>query len=145
MLRITMQNNTNSAQRAPSIFQASLPLVALIAMLALSVFLYGEDSSYGPNQIALWIAAGVALAVGFYNKFTWEQIEDGIKEGISVALGALLIILAVGSLIGTWLLAGTVPSMIYYGLELLDSSWFYAASALICGIISLAKIGRAHV
>lgn len=133
-----MQNNTNSAQRAPSIFQASLPLVALIAMLALSVFLYGEDSSYGPNQIALWVAAGVALAVGFYNKFTWEQIEDGIKEGISVALGALLIILAVGSLIGTWLLAGTVPSMIYFGLELLSPSWFYAATALICAIISLA-------
>ncbi|WP_417665213.1 Na+/H+ antiporter NhaC [Pseudidiomarina sp.] len=133
-----MQNNTTLEQRTPTILQASLPLIALIIMLGLSVFLFGEDSSYGPNQIALWIAAGVAIAIGFYNKFSWADIEDGIKEGISVALGALLIILAVGSLIGTWLLAGTVPSMIYFGLELLNPSWFYAASALICAIISLA-------
>lgn len=118
--------------------QAAIPLLALILMLVVSVYLYGEDASYGPNQIALWLAAGVAIAIGFRLKFTWEEIEQGIREGISVALGAMLIILAVGSLIGTWLLAGTVPSMIYYGLELLDSSWFYAASALICGIISLA-------
>lgn len=133
-----MQNSTTLEQRTPTIMQASLPLLALIVMLGLSVYLFGEDSSYGPNQIALWIAAGVAIAIGFYNKFSWAEIEDGIKEGISVALGALLIILAVGSLIGTWLLAGTVPSMIYFGLELLNPSWFYAASALICAIISLA-------
>ena len=133
-----MQNNFTTEQRAPSLLQAAIPLIALIMMLVLSVYLYGEDASYGPNQIALWLAAGAALAVGFYNKFTWEQIEEGIREGISVALGAMLIILAVGSLIGTWLLAGTVPSMIYYGLELLNPAWFYAASALICGIISLS-------
>lgn len=133
-----MQNTTKVELRTPTILQAALPLLALILMLALSVYFYGEDSSYGPNQIALWVAAGVALAIGFYNKVSWEQIEDGIKEGISVALGALLIILAVGSLIGTWLLAGTVPSMIYFGLELLNPSWFYAATALICAIISLA-------
>lgn len=133
-----MQNTTKVGLRTPTILQAALPLLALIVMLALSVYFYGEDSSYGPNQIALWVAAGVALAIGFYNKVSWEQIEDGIKEGISVALGALLIILAVGSLIGTWLLAGTVPSMIYFGLELLNPSWFYAATALICAIISLA-------
>jgi len=133
-----MQHTPSNGTRSPSVLQAATPLVVLIIMLASSVYLFGEDSSYGPNQIALWIAAGVAIAIGFYNHFSWEQIEDGIKEGISVALGALLIILAVGSLIGTWLLAGTVPSMIYYGLELLDPSWFYAASALMCGIISLA-------
>ncbi len=133
-----MLNNPSSATRSPSILQAATPLLVLIVMLASSVYLFGEDSSYGPNQIALWIAAGVAIGIGFYNHFTWEQIEDGIKSGISVALGALLILLAVGSLIGTWLLSGTVPSMIYYGLELLNPSWFYAAAALMCGIISLS-------
>lgn len=81
---------------------------------------------------------GVAVVIGFVNNYRWSDIEEGIKEGVSVALGALLIILAVGSLIGTWLLSGTVPTMIYYGLELLNPSWFYAASALICGIIALA-------
>ncbi len=133
-----MHTETPTVTRSPSLLQALTPLVVLIALLSASVFLYGEDSSYGPNQIALWIASGVAMAIGFYNRFTWADIEDGIKSGISVAMGALLIILAVGSLIGTWLLSGTVPTMIYFGLELLSPSWFYAASALICAIISLA-------
>lgn len=133
-----MRNQSYSAFKEPSLLQAALPLVVLIIALASSVYLFGEDSSYGPNQIALWVAGGVAVIIGFVNNYRWEYIEEGIKEGISVALGALLIILAVGSLIGTWLLSGTVPTMIYYGLELLNPSWFYAASALICGIIALA-------
>ncbi len=133
-----MQTETPTSKRSPSLVQALTPLLVLIVLLSASVFIYGEDSSYGPNQIALWIASGVAIGIGFYNRFSWVEIEDGIKSGISVAMGALLIILAVGSLIGTWLLSGTVPSMIYFGLELLNPSWFYAASALICAIISLA-------
>ncbi|KFZ29738.1 sodium:proton antiporter [Pseudidiomarina atlantica] len=133
-----MHNRSLSAFKEPTLLQAALPLVVLIIALATSVYLFGEDSSYGPNQIALWVAGGVAVIIGFVNNYRWEDIEEGIKEGISVALGALLIILAVGSLIGTWLLSGTVPTMIYFGLELLSPSWFYAASALICGIIALA-------
>ncbi|RUO81292.1 Na+/H+ antiporter NhaC [Idiomarina tyrosinivorans] len=124
--------------RQPTLTQALIPLVVLIALLASSVYLFGEDSSYGPNQIALWISAGVAAIIGFRNGFTWEQLEDGVTKGISVALGALLIILAVGSLIGTWLLSGTVPTLIYYGLELLNPSLFYAASCVICSIVALS-------
>ena len=120
--------------KQPSLLQALIPLLALIVMLASSVYFFGEDSSYGPNQIALWVASGIAVLVGFRNGFSWAQIEEGITEGISVALGAMLIILAVGSLIGTWLLSGTVPTLIYFGLELLNPSLFYAASCIICGI-----------
>ncbi|MBY6063072.1 Na+/H+ antiporter NhaC [Pseudidiomarina sediminum] len=133
-----MRNSSLSAFKEPTLWQAALPLVVLIIALGTSVYLFGEDSSYGPNQIALWCASGVALLIGFANNYSWDDIEEGIKEGISVALGALLIILAVGSLIGTWLLSGTVPTMIYFGLELLNPNWFYAASAIICGIIALA-------
>ncbi|RUO73926.1 Na+/H+ antiporter NhaC [Pseudidiomarina sediminum] len=133
-----MRNSSLSAFKEPTLWQAALPLVVLIIALGTSVYLFGEDSSYGPNQIALWCASGVALLIGFANNYRWDDIEEGIKEGISVALGALLIILAVGSLIGTWLLSGTVPTMIYYGLDLLNPSWFYAASTIICGIIALA-------
>ncbi|MGM7447226.1 transporter (NhaC family) [Idiomarina loihiensis] len=124
--------------KAPSLLQALIPLLALIAMLSSSVYLFGEDSSYGPNQIALLVAAGIAVIIGFKNGFSWEQIEEGITEGISVALGAMLIILAVGSLIGTWLLSGTVPTLIYFGLELLNPSLFYAASCIICGVVALS-------
>ncbi|WP_404402932.1 Na+/H+ antiporter NhaC [Idiomarina seosinensis] len=124
--------------KQPTLTQALIPLFALIIMLGSSVYFFGEDSSYGPNQIALWVAAGIAMLVGFRNGFTWVQIEEGITEGISVALGAMLIILAVGSLIGTWLLSGTVPTLIYFGLELLNPSLFYAASCIICGVVALS-------
>ena len=84
------------------------------------------------------VATAIATLIGFHNHYRWEEIEKGITEGISVALGAILIILMVGSLIGTWLLAGIVPAMIYYGLEILDPSWFYAATCIICAIVALA-------
>lgn len=124
--------------KTPSYIQALLPLVALVGMLASSVYLFGEDSSYGPNQIALLIAAAIACVVAFRNGHKWDKIEEGIVQGISVALGAVLIILMVGSLIGTWLLAGIVPTMIYYGLEILNPSWFYAASCIICAVVALS-------
>lgn len=124
--------------KRPSYLQAALPLLALIAMLASSVYIFGADSSYGPNQIALLIAAGIATVIALLNGYRWEQIEEGITHGISVALGAILIILMVGSLIGTWLVSGIVPTLIYYGLEILSPTWFYAASCLICAIVAIS-------
>lgn len=124
--------------KKPSYLQAAIPLLALIVMLASSVYIFGEDSSYGPNQIALLVAAGIACVIAFANGYHWEQIEEGITKGISVALGAILIILMVGSLIGTWLLSGIVPTLIYYGLEILSPTWFYAASCLICAIVAIS-------
>lgn len=129
-----MSDNTKS----PSIIDALIPVLALIVMLASSVILYGEDSSYGANQIALLLAAGIALIVGYKNGFSWKQMEAGIVKGISMALGAILILLMVGSLIGTWILAGTVPTMIYYGLQILEPSIFYAAACIICALVSIS-------
>ncbi|MGV6851976.1 MAG: Na+/H+ antiporter NhaC family protein [bacterium] len=124
--------------KSPSILDALIPISALIIMLIASVSFYGSDSSYGANQIALILAAFVAIMVGFKNGYTWHEIEGGIVNGISVSLGAILILLTVGSLIGTWILAGTVPTMIYYGLHILDPSYFYAAACLICALVSLS-------
>lgn len=128
----------SKAKRAPTNLQALTPLVALIAMLIASVWLFGDDSSYGPNQIALLIAAAIGSVIALRNGYHWTQIQEGITRGISIALGAILIILMVGALIGTWLLAGVVPTMIYYGLELLNPAWFYAASCLICAVVSIS-------
>ena len=126
------------AIRSPSYLQALTPLLGLIVMLAISVYIFGDDSSYGPNQIALLVAAALGSIIALHNGYRWTQIQDGITEGISIALGAILIILMVGALIGTWLLAGVVPTLIYYGLELLNPAWFYAASCLICAVVSLS-------
>lgn len=124
--------------RAPSLLDAVIPLLILIILLSLSVYLYGSDSSYGPNQLALFFAAGVAILIGLKNGYQWAEMEKAMVHGISLSLGAVLILFAVGALIGTWLLAGTVPTLIYYGLQVLDPTWFYAASCILCCIVSLS-------
>ena len=116
---------------------ALLPLVLLISMLALSVGLFHDNSSYGPNQIALMLAAGVASLVGLYLGMSWRDLEHAMVEGITLALKACLILLAVGSLIGSWMLAGTAPAVIYFGLGILDPAWFYPAALIICSLVSL--------
>lgn len=124
--------------REASLADAIVPIVLLIVLLGSSVALFGDSSSYGPNQIALLVAMGIAAIIGMKNGYSWQDIEDGIVKGISRSLGAILILLAVGSLIGTWMLSGTVPTLIYYGLELLNPSMFYAATCLICAIVAMS-------
>jgi NhaC family Na+:H+ antiporter len=118
---------TNKELRTPSLLDALIPIIALVIMMGSAVYLFEDNSSYGPNQIALLLAMGLAAIIGMKNGFSWKTIEKGIVDGISMSLGACLILLAVGSLIGTWMLAGTVPTLIYFGLELLNP-WTTAAT-----------------
>ncbi len=127
-----------SEPRSPSLTDALIPVVSLILMLALSVTLFGSDSSYGPNQIVLILGAAIASIIALKNGFAWTDILNAIIDGISTAMGAILILLSVGALIGTWLMSGTVPSLIYYGLEILSPGWFYAAACIICAISALS-------
>ena len=133
-----MSENPHADKREPSIAQALVPVVFLIGLLASSVYLFGDGSSLGPNQIALILSAGVGIIIGLLNGYHWKELEQGIVHGISIAMGAILILLVVGSLIGTWILAGTVPAMIYYGLSILGPSVFYAAACIICALVALA-------
>ncbi|WP_237067360.1 Na+/H+ antiporter NhaC [Microbulbifer guangxiensis] len=132
------QSDTNPGHPLPSLRDSLIPLGILIALLSLSVYFFGADSSYGPNQIALLLCAGVAALMGMKNGRTWEDMEGGMLHGIGLVFGAILILLAVGALIGSWILAGTVPSMIYYGVQILSPQWFYAASCIICAIVGLS-------
>ncbi|GMR17516.1 MAG: Na+/H+ antiporter NhaC [Gammaproteobacteria bacterium] len=127
-----------STPRPPSLLDALLPVAALVGMLGLSVYLFGSDSSYGPNQIVLTLGAAIGAIIAIKNGHKWADILQAIVAGISTAMGAILILLSVGALIGTWLMAGTVPALIYYGLELLDPRFFYVASCVICAIAALA-------
>ena len=122
----------------PTVLQALIPVSVLVCLLSLSVYLFGEDASYGPNQIALCVGAAVAALVGWNNGQSWIDIEASIVSGITVAIKPLLILFCVGMLIGSWILSGTVPTMIYYSLLILDPAIFYVASALICALISLS-------
>ncbi len=128
----------STTKKPASLLDALIPIIAIIIMLATSVSFYGADSSYGANQIVLILGAAIATLIGFKNGFSWKEIEAGIVKGISTSLGAILILLMVGSLIGSWILAGTVPSMIYYGLQVLNPTIFYAAACIICALVSIS-------
>lgn len=121
-----------------SIWLALLPVVLLMIMLGASVYYFADDSSYGGNQIALLLAAAIAAVIGVRVGHKWADIEQGIISGISNAMIAVLILLVVGALIGSWMLAGTVQSLIYYGLLLISAEWFYAAACLVCGVAAMS-------
>ncbi|TKB58676.1 Na+/H+ antiporter NhaC [Ferrimonas aestuarii] len=129
--------STASTRKSASLIDALLPVVVLILLLALSVYLFGDDSSSGANQIALMLGGGLATLIGLKNGYRWADIEAGVTKGMSLTLGAFLILFSIGALIGTWLLAGTVPSMIYFGLQLLNPDLFYVSSCILCAVVAL--------
>ena len=114
------------------------PIVLLVFLLFSAVQLFGADASYGPNQVALLIASAAAGLVGMYRGLTWTEVQESMVAGIKVGLGPILILLAVGGLIGSWMMAGTVPAMIYYGVSILNPSIFFAAAAIICALASIS-------
>jgi len=121
-----------------SIFEALIPVVMLVAMLAYNVFVFGDDALSGSNQFILLMGAAVAAIVGFCNKISYKRMMDEVAENIKSTSGALLILLMVGALAGTWLISGVIPAMIYYGLQILNPTIFLAACVIICAIISIA-------
>jgi Na+:H+ antiporter, NhaC family len=127
-----------STHKAASLLDALIPVIALVAMLGGAVYLFSSDSSSGANQIALILAACIAIVIGAKNGYSWAEMEQGVVKSIGVATGALLILFSVGSLIGTWILAGTVPTMIFYGMQILNPDYFYAACCLLCAVVALS-------
>tara|TARA_R110002020_G_scaffold21009_8_gene71461 strand:+ start:24447 stop:25955 length:1509 start_codon:yes stop_codon:yes gene_type:complete len=124
--------------RELSIWEALIPVVVLIAMLAYNVFVYGDSALSGSNQFILLLGAAVAAIVGVFNKVSYDKMLAEVAENVKSTTGALLILLMVGALSGTWLISGIIPSMIYYGLQVLNPTIFLAACVIICSVISVA-------
>ncbi|MEZ5757706.1 MAG: Na+/H+ antiporter NhaC [Emcibacteraceae bacterium] len=129
---------SESIEREPSFIDALIPVIALVSMLSMSVYLYGDESSSGANQIALIMAGCVALIIGVKNGHIWRDVEKAIAHGISNTFGAILILMAVGMLIGSWILAGTVPAMIYYGLQIINPNIFYFTACILSSIAAIS-------
>lgn len=122
-----------------SIGEAMIPVVALILMLFYNVFFaFGDNALGGSNQFILLLGAAVAAIVGFRNNVSYDQMMQEVAESIKSTTGAILILLMVGSLAGTWMISGIIPTMIYYGLQILSPSIFLAACVVICAVISVA-------
>ena len=93
----------------------------------------------GPNQLALGIAAAVTTALGFFFlKMPYSYIEDTIFSSIGRAMQANIILLVVGSLIGLWIISGIVPAMIYYGLKIINPTFFLPVACIVCAFVSIA-------
>ena len=119
--------------RMPKLWEALLTMAFLVAMLALGIVKYGVDP-HVPMFIGTLGAAMMALYLGY----KWEAIEKAMMDGIYKALQSVCILIIVGILIGVWINAGVVPTMIYYGLKVLKPAIFFIAAVLICSITSLA-------
>ncbi|MEQ1586653.1 MAG: Na+/H+ antiporter NhaC [Cyclobacteriaceae bacterium] len=124
--------------KRPTLVHAFIPIATLIVFLSINVIVFGSGATDGPNQIALLLAASVAGVISWRLGHSWEAIEASIVKSISSAMGAMLILLVIGSLSGTWLLSGIVPAMIYYGLKILNPTIFLFAACVVCCIVSLA-------
>jgi len=128
----------NATTKSPSFIIALLPIVVLIFLLVLNVSIYGDDATSGANQIALLLSAAVAAVVGVRLGFKWDQLQDGMVKSIKSALPALMILLLIGALAGTWMASGVVPTMIYYGLKVLNPTFFLVAACVVSAVVSVA-------
>ncbi|MDX1314617.1 MAG: Na+/H+ antiporter NhaC [Eudoraea sp.] len=124
--------------RELNIWEALTPVFALILMLAYNVYVFGDDAIGGSNQFILLMGGAVAAVVGFFNKVSYKQMLAEVAENVKSTTGALLILLMVGALAGTWLISGIIPAMIYYGLQILNPTIFLGACVVISAIISIA-------
>ncbi len=121
-----------------NIWEALTPVIILVILLAYNVSVYGDNALSGSNQFILLLGGAVAAVVGFINKVSYKKMIDEIANNLKSTTGAILILLFVGALAGTWLISGVIPTMIYYGLKILNPTIFLPATIIICAIISIA-------
>ncbi len=118
--------------------EAIVPIVSLVALVALSYFLFGDAGASGPNQVALVVATMIAVLIGWRKGHTMQALREAAIASVGSGIGAIFILFAVGALIGTWALSGTLIAMVYYGLQLLSPNYFYVTACAIAAVVSFS-------
>lgn len=128
----------DTPQKLPSPWLAIVPIVVLVTLLFFTIRIFGGDALGGGSQVVLLTTTAVCvfLAMAFC-KVAWKSIEKAICENILGVSVALLILLLIGALAGSWMISGIVPTLIYYGMQILQPSFFLASCCIICAIISV--------
>ncbi|TMR17657.1 Na+/H+ antiporter NhaC [Nonomuraea turkmeniaca] len=132
------REDTGRSVRPPSLADLVIVLVTLVVLIGGSLALFGLDALDGPIQVALVLCALVAMLVVLKNGNRWDEVEASGQRALSSVTSAVFILLAVGALIGTWNMSGTIPTLVYYGIQVLSPGWYYAAAALLCGIVAMS-------
>ena len=128
----------NNKLKTPPIFVPVLVILFLVTLLAFTIKTFGADSLAGGSQISLLITSGLCILLGLlcYGR-KWEDFESQIKDSVGGIASAVIILLIIGALGGAWMISGVVPSLIYYGMEIVHPSIFLFATCLISAIVSL--------
>lgn len=122
----------------PPLWVSCIPLVCLVALISLVVALFGDNALSGASQVVLLIAAAICVSLGLLIKsLTFETFEKALTDKIASVSIALVILLLIGALSGSWMVSGIVPTLIYYGMYILQPAWFLAAACIICAIVSV--------
>ncbi len=122
----------------PSWIVSLIPFIFLIAVLVVVIKIFGADALSGGSQVALLMASGVVVAISMiFYKIPWNEFEEGIVDNIRSVGSAILILLLIGAIAGSWMVSGVVPTMIYYGMKVIFPSIFLFASCAICALISV--------
>ncbi|MBO5217466.1 MAG: sodium:proton antiporter [Alistipes sp.] len=125
-------------EKTPSVFVSFIPLAVLVGLLAITIHLFGSDAIMGGSQLSLLSASAVAAALAtIIYKVSWKKLEESIMTNMKSATSALIILLLIGSIAGSWMASGIIPTLIYYGLNILHPSYFLVASCVICAGVSL--------
>ena len=111
---------------------ALIPVIFLVFTLSITIIVFKQSA-----HIPLVLSAGVAALIAFIYKYQWKHLQEMMVHGITMALIPVLILMLIGVMIGTWIIGGVVPAMIYYGLQILSPKIFLLATLFICSIISL--------
>src|SRR4029453_19477453 len=123
--------------RPPTLLDAILPVIVLIGLIALTIGLFGVSATDGPLQVALLLRAAFASLIAFKNGYSSAEVADAAIGGVTTAMAAIFILLAVGALIGTWNMAGTIPPVVDYGIRLVSPTWFYFTTAVLCAVVGM--------
>ncbi|WP_158209124.1 Na+/H+ antiporter NhaC [Myroides phaeus] len=133
-----MEKIHDKAEKPITLLQSLIPVIILVALLAVNVFVFRDDALSGTNQFILLIGGAIATGVGLYNRVSYDKILNQITNNVKDTSGAVFILLLVGALSGTWLLSGIIPNMIYFGLKILHPAIYLPACVIITSIISIA-------
>jgi len=119
-------------------FLSLIPFVALIVLIAICVSTFGTDALDGATQVSLLIASAVCVLTGYLmGRVQWDALEREMTAKIASCMPSIIILLLIGAIGGTWMISGIVPTMVYYGVQVLRPEWFLVSSSLFCALVSL--------